>query len=80
MAEESYTDNDVGKRVVNADGDEIGTVTAVRHGTPYVDPDPGMFDEIKAKLGWEDVDDDDYPLQQSEVSEVTDEEIRLRRF
>lgn len=80
MAKMSYTDEDVGKHVVNADGDRIGTVTAVRHGTAYVDPDPGMFDQIKAKLGWEDVDDDTYPLQESEVSEVTDDEIRLRRF
>lgn len=80
MAEMSYTDKDVGKRVVNADGRTVGTVTAVRHGTAYVDPDPDMFDKIKAKLGWEDVDEDSYPLQRSEVSEVTDDEIRLRRF
>jgi hypothetical protein len=80
MAEMSYTDNDVGKHVVNADGERIGTVTAVRHGTAYVDPDPDMFDQIKAKLGWEDVDEDTYPLQENEVSEITDDEIRLRRF
>ena len=80
MAELSYTDEDVGKRVVNADGEKIGTVTAIRHGTAQVDPDPDMFDQIKAKLGWEDVDEDAYPLQESGVSEVTDDEIRLRRF
>ncbi|WP_050032422.1 hypothetical protein [Halorubrum halophilum] len=80
MAETVYTDSDVGKYVMTADGDRVGTVTAVRHGTPRVDPDPDMFDRIKASLGWEDVDDDTYPLQDSEVSEVTDDEIRLRRF
>ena len=80
MAEISYTDNDVGKRVVNADGQKVGTVTAVRHGTPYVDPDPSMFDQIKAELGWEDAAADTYPFQESEVSEVTGDEIRLRRF
>lgn len=80
MAEMSYTDKDVGKHVVNADGDRIGTVTEVRHGTAYVDPDPDMVDQIKAKLGWEDADEDTYPLQKNEVSEVTDDEIRLRRF
>jgi hypothetical protein len=75
MAEMSYTDNDVGKHVVNADGDRAGTVTAVRHGTAYVDPNPDLFDRIKAKLGWKDADEDTYPLQESEVSEITDDEI-----
>ena len=77
MAQRTYTDNDVGKRVVNATGDKIGMVTEVRNGTPYVDPDVGMFDTVKAKLGWEDTDDDAYPLQDDQVSEVTDDEIRL---
>lgn len=73
-----FTDDDVGKDVVNARGDKIGIVSAVDHGTAYVDPDPGMTDKIKAKLGWEDRDDDTYPLQEQSVETVTDDEIRLR--
>ena len=80
MAQLTYTNDDVGKRVVNATGDKVGVVTDVRNGTPYVDPDPGMFDTVKAKLGWEDVDEDAYPLQNDQVSEVTDDEIRLQNF
>ena len=80
MAQLTYTNDDVGKHVMNATGDTIGIVTDVRNGTPYVDPDPGMFDTVKAKLGWEDVDEDTYPLQDDQVSEVTDDEIRLRSF
>lgn len=80
MAETTYTDEEVGKYVVTADGDRVGTVTAVRHGTPYIDPDPDVFDRIKAAMGWEDVDDDTYPLQEEEVDEITNEEIRLRQF
>ena len=80
MAEMSYTDEDVGKDVVNATGDKIGVVAEVRSGTAYVDPDPDMFDTVKAKLGWEDVGEDAYPLQNDQVSEVTDDEIRLGRF
>ncbi|WP_235271485.1 PRC-barrel domain containing protein [Halorubrum saccharovorum] len=49
MAETAYTDSDVGKYVMTADGDRVGTVTAVRHGTPRVDPDPDMFDRIKRR-------------------------------
>ncbi|WP_343230416.1 hypothetical protein [Salinilacihabitans rarus] len=73
-----FTDDDVGKRVVNANGDEIGVVTAIEHGTPHVEPDPGMTDTIKAKLGWEDPDEKAYPLQEAAVDRVTDDEIRLR--
>jgi hypothetical protein len=70
----------LGKHGANTDGERIGTVTAVRHGTVYVDPDPDTFGSIKAKLGWEDVDEDTYPLGESEVSGITDDGIRLRRF
>ena len=63
---------------MNATGDKTGMVTDVRNGTPYVDPDPGMFDTVKAKLGWEDVDEDTHPLQDDQVSEVTDDEIHLQ--
>jgi hypothetical protein len=80
MTQTSYTESDVGKDVVDANGRTIGTVTAVRDGTAYVDPDAGFFDEVKAKLGWEDIDDDAYPLNERDVSEVTDDEIRLRGF
>lgn len=73
-----FTDDDVGKTVVNANGDEIGIVSAIEHGTPRIEPDPGMTDTIKAKLGWEDTDEDSYPLQEQAVDRVTDDEIRLK--
>jgi hypothetical protein len=74
----TVTDEAVGKDVVDADGDEVGIVTSVRHGTAYVDPDPGLTDEIRAKLGWETTDEEGYPLQERAVATVTDDEIRLR--
>lgn len=77
MQELNFTDADVGKRVVNSKGKKVGLVTEIRNGTAYVDPDTGMFDTIKAKLGWEDADDDAYPLQKTAVASVTDDEIRL---
>ena len=80
MGETTYTDEEVGKYVVTADGDRVGTVTAVRHGTPYIDPDPDVFGRIKAAMGREDIDDDAYPLQEEAVNEITDSEIRLRQF
>ncbi|WP_424016414.1 PRC-barrel domain containing protein [Halorientalis pallida] len=72
------TEDDVGKTVVDENGDEVGIVSAVRHGTAYVDPDPGITTRIKTALGWEEIDDEDgYPLQEETVDDVTDDEIRL---
>ncbi len=73
-----FTDDDVGKPVVNASGDQIGIVSAVEHGTPRIEPDPGTIDTVKAKLGWEEMDEETYPLQEQAVDRVTDDEIRLK--
>ena len=67
-----------GKRVVNEDGEEIGLVTTVRDGTAYVDPDPGMTEKLMSKLGWDDADAEDYPLPESSIERITDEEIHVR--
>ncbi|MCU4754484.1 hypothetical protein OB919_21365 [Halobacteria archaeon AArc-curdl1] len=72
------TEDDIGKTVVNANGESIGMVTAIQHGTAHVEPDPGITDSIKAKLGWGDTDEDAYPLQESSIEHVTDDEIRLQ--
>lgn len=73
----NITEEDEGKKVVGSTGDKIGIVSSVRGGTAYVDPDPGLTDNIKSKLGWGDVDQDDYPLDESNIESVTDDEIRL---
>lgn len=71
-------DEDEGKRVVNDDGDEIGMVTSIRGGTAHVDPNPGLTDTVKSKLGWGDADEDTYPLPDNSIEEVTDDEVRIR--
>lgn len=73
----NITEEDEGKKVVGSGGEEIGIVSSVRGGTAYVDPDPGLTDSIKSKLGWGDVDQEDYPLNESNIQSVTDDEIRL---
>lgn len=79
MSTAQITDDDVGKTVVDGDGDEVGIVSAVRHGTAYVDPDPSITTKLKTKLNWDDYDEDeDYPLQEASIDRVTDDEIRLR--
>jgi hypothetical protein len=78
MSSTQLTEKDEGKKVVSADGDEIGRITEVRGGTAHVDPDPGMFDTVKAKLDWGDAGEDSYPIQADHVGNVTDDEVRLR--
>jgi hypothetical protein len=78
MSAQQITDDDVGKTVVDDDGDEVGIVSAVEYGTAYVDPDPGITTKLKTKLGWEDREEAGYPLQEAAVGTVTDEQIRLR--
>lgn len=45
--------DDEGKDVVTAEGEKVGIVKSVDRGTAHVDPDPGMTDEMKSKMGGE---------------------------
>lgn len=80
MSITNLTEDDEGKRVETTDGDEVGLITEVRGGTAYVEPDPGMFDTIKAKLDWGDAGEDTYPIRTDDIADVTDDVVRLRRF
>jgi hypothetical protein len=78
MSANNLTEEDEGKRVTSADGEQVGMVEEVRGGTAYINPDAGMVDKMKAKLDWGDTDEESYPIQSDHVSDVTDDEIRLR--
>lgn len=71
------TDRDVGKDVVDPEGEEIGMVSAVEGDTFYVDPHPTLTDRIKAALEWEDIDEDAYPLGPENVLRITDDEVQV---
>ena len=77
--DQNISEHDEGKRVVDHEGNEIGMITDVRSGTAYVDPDPGVTETVMSKLGWEDVDQEDYPLDETRIDTITDDEIRLER-
>jgi len=68
-----------GYSVVNASGDEIGIVSDVRGGTAYVDPNPGLTDTIRSKLGWNDPDAEDFPLRGDQIDAIGDDRIHLKR-
>ncbi|WP_312908094.1 hypothetical protein [Natronosalvus caseinilyticus] len=73
-----FTPEDVGKRVINEHGDDVGMVTDVEGATAYVEPDPGITDSIKAALGWGSPSDEAITLEESDVSDVTSTEVHLR--
>lgn len=68
---------DTGKRVVDEAGRTVGVVSAVQGGTAYVDTEPDVAETLMTRLGWEQMEDDDYPLNRSLIAEVTEDEIRL---
>lgn len=76
----NFTDDDEGKHVVNAEGETIGIVEAVEGGAAHVEPDPGITDTIKSRLGWGDSDEETYRLEAEHVDTITDDEIQLDRL
>lgn len=75
-----FADDDEGKRVVNANDEEIGIIKSVSGGTAHIEPDPGMTDTIKSKLGWGDRDEETYPLEDDKIESITDDEVRLQHL
>ncbi|WP_336023304.1 PRC-barrel domain containing protein [Halobellus salinisoli] len=75
----TLTEDDEGKNVVNYNGEQIGRVIEVEHGEAHVDPDPGLTDTIRSKLGWGEGDKESYRLDNSKIESVSDNEIHLSR-
>ena len=75
-----FTEDDEGKSVVDVHGDTVGLIEDVENGTAYVDPDPGLAEKIKSRLGWSDedaTDADTFALPDQYVDSITDDEVRL---
>jgi len=79
MARTRLNETDEGKKVIDSDGNEIGMISGFRGGMAYVDPDPGIAESVMSTLGWSDIDESDYALDQDDVETVTDDEVRLKR-
>jgi len=72
----NITADDEGKTVVHGN-DTVGRVVEVRNDTAYVEPDPGVAETVKSKLGWADRDEDSVALDANAIEEVTDYQVRL---
>lgn len=76
----SPSNKDVGKQVVNASGENVGVVTEVDEDAAlvYVDPNPGITDRIKTRLGWESRGEDAYTVSPDHIEAIEDDEMRLK--
>ncbi|NGM67555.1 hypothetical protein G6M89_00790 [Natronolimnobius sp. AArcel1] len=70
--------DDQGKVVVDASGQEVGIASQVENETVYVDPEAGLADRLKARLGWGGDGSDEYPVEPAQIAEITDDEIIIR--
>lgn len=75
----TLSEEDEGKVVLNAAGDTVGRVTSVEDQQARVDPDPGLADSIRTKLGWGDDEGEGYVLDASSIESVSDDAVHLSR-
>ncbi|PSQ39015.1 hypothetical protein BRD13_04465 [Halobacteriales archaeon SW_5_70_135] len=72
------TEDDEGKFLMDAEGEQIGIVTEVDDGVAYVEPDPDVGEALIQSLGFGDADEDDIEVHGDAVETVTESELRLR--
>lgn len=75
----NFRTEDEGKRVVSADGETIGTCRSCRGDTAHVEPDASLERTLRQRLGWSNEGRETYPLKNTLVDRISDDEIRLRR-
>jgi len=75
----NFEDSDEGKRVVTADGDEVGMVSRVEETQLHVKPADNLSRGVRRRLGWsEDQNEDEYVLRKSKVDSIAGDEIHLK--
>lgn len=72
----NITEDDEGKKVVHGDT-TVGRIVEVSGDTAHVEPDPGITETIKSKLGWADPDEETFALEAQAIEEVTDDQVRV---
>ena len=79
MAVLKLTEQDIGKPVVDQDGEKIGEITNYEEGRAYVEPEETVMARTRRKLGWHSSDAQAYVLSNSMVYSIREHEIRIRR-
>jgi hypothetical protein len=66
-----------GTPVVDADGLEIGIVSAIEDRELWIDPDPSLGDEIRSLLGFGRIEPDHVPLSSDLIDSIEEGTVRL---
>jgi hypothetical protein len=74
----NFNDSDQGKRIVTADGDEVGMVSRAEGTRLHVTPSENLSRSVRRRLGWSE-DDDDVVLRKSKVDSIAGDEIHLKK-
>lgn len=74
----TLSEDDEGKRVLTASGDDVGMLKEVDAGRGFVDPDPGLTDSIRSTLGWGEAQQGDYELVTDRVERVSEDKVVLK--
>lgn len=74
----NFDDSDEGKRIVTADGDEVGMVSRAEETRLHVTPAENLSRSVRRRLGWAEG-EDEYVLRKSKVDSIAGDEIHLRR-
>lgn len=73
----TFSNGDVGKSVLDDNGEAVGVVASVDGDVAHVRPETDAVDSIKSSIGWEGVADATRPLDAGSVREITDDAVRL---
>lgn len=68
----NFKPEDEGKRVVTADGDEIGTLEQASGAIAQVKPSMDVSQSVRRRLGWAEDGHDTYELRTTKVDTITD--------
>lgn len=73
---DKLTDSDVGKTVVTEDGEEIGRIADVADDAAAVEPDAGLTDQLRSRLGWEGGgEDESHRIREESVSDISGDTV-----
>lgn len=74
-----FTDEQVGKRVVDQNGIVVGKVTGIRDGSLLVTVDADADDQTIQELNWDGVvDQENHSLNDRHISTIREDTVRLR--
>jgi len=75
----NFRSEDEGKRVVTADGDEIGTIEKTSGSMAHVKPSENLSQSVRRRLGWAEEGEETYELQTSNVDSIESDHVMLKK-